>query len=247
LEILYLIHLKPKYSKRGDIYRMKILIVGPFQSGKSKYIEALDKDALNIMTKDKNDKECTIGMDIGSYNFEGIKISLFGTPGLLRFKTMRQIISVGADGVIFIFDGVNADKDDAAIQILNEVRSVLVKTTPIVYAVNKFGEIGSRSIEKVREQNYLPKTTKIFGINVMKGENLITPLEELVYQIRDNMKPIVHALTAYERNPLGLKAVFNKNTDEVIDLLNAMELRDIITIDRKNMTYTMNKSATFFS
>lgn len=226
---------------------MKIIVVGPFQSGKSKYIQALDNDALNIMTKDRNDNECTIGMDIGTYNFEGIKISLFGTPGLLRFKTMRQIVCVGADGVIFIFDGVNSDKDDSAIQILNEIRSILPKNTPIVYAVNKIGEETARSIENVREQNYLPKSVVIHGINVKEKKNLLAPLEDLVHQIRENMRPIVQTLSSYGNNPLGLKEALNLDEEQVTDLLNAMELRGIINIDRIKMTYSMGKSAGYFS
>ncbi|MBD3350292.1 MAG: hypothetical protein GF364_02290 [Candidatus Lokiarchaeota archaeon] len=225
---------------------MKIVVAGPFQSGKSKYIQALDERAINIMTLDKNKKECTIGMDIGSYICEGMKISIFGTPGLLRFKTIRQIIISGADGILFMFDGTNPDKDDAAIQILNEIRNRIPRRVPIVYMVNKIGEPNCRSVDVVKAQNYLPKSAEVFGINVEKGENVIEPLDELVYLIRESMKPLVVTLRKYQNNPLGLKVALNRSVDEIMELLNAMELRGIISIDRTNMTYEMKQTADFF-
>ena len=225
---------------------MKIIVAGPFQVGKSKYIAALDKKALNIMTLDKNDKECTIGMDIGSLECDGMKVLLFGTPGLLRFTAMRQIVTEGADGVIFLFDATDPDKDDAAIQILNEIRSHLPRNVPVVYAVNKIHEPDARSVERVRDQNYIPESAPIFGIDALTGENVEKPLDELLYRIKQQMGPLVDILRKYENNPLGLKTALDKNVDEIMLLLNLMEFRGIIAIDRQHMTYKVNDVAKFY-
>ncbi|MHA1339384.1 MAG: hypothetical protein ACTSRZ_04120 [Promethearchaeota archaeon] len=56
---------------------MKIVVVGPFQAGKSEYIRKLDNNAINIHTITKNGAKCTIGMDIGNVKIDGIKISLY--------------------------------------------------------------------------------------------------------------------------------------------------------------------------
>ncbi len=42
--------------------------------------------------------------------------NLFGTPGLLRFKAMRNIVTEGADGIIFMFDAAHPEKDENAIK-----------------------------------------------------------------------------------------------------------------------------------
>ncbi|MCP4761764.1 MAG: GTP-binding protein [archaeon] len=226
---------------------MKILVTGPFQCGKSAYISALDSTALNIMTRDRNNHECTIGMDIGTVNINGIRISLFGSPGLLRFKTMRNITAEGADGVIFIFDGEKPESDDSAIQILNEIRGLLPKNTPIVYAINKIDAQNSRPIEVVRKQNYLPKNAKIFGISAKNKKNIEEPLLDLIKMIKIKLIPLLKTLENFQNNPLGLKIALNKtNAEEITHLLNAMEQRGIILIDRHNLTYKVLEQAKIF-
>lgn len=225
---------------------MKIIVTGPFQCGKSSYIQALDDKALNIMTLDKNQKSCTIGMDIGSLIKNGLKISLFGTPGLLRFSIMRTIVSEGADGIIFMFDGANPSMDDSAIQILNEIHEHVPKNVPIVYVVNKIDDDLCRSIEIVREQNYLPKSAKLFGISSKMRQNIETPLDSLITMIKDYFRPIIKILENYKTNPLGLKVPLEMSAKEIMDLLNNMDMRGIISVDRKNMEYKMGETAKFF-
>ena len=71
---------------------MKILISGPLQCGKSSYIKRIDPNALNVEAKGADDKYYTVAMDLGSIKINGFQIFLFGTPGLLRFSVMRDIV-----------------------------------------------------------------------------------------------------------------------------------------------------------
>ncbi|MHA1729513.1 MAG: GTP-binding protein [Promethearchaeota archaeon] len=228
------------------VSNMKIIVAGPFQCGKSTYVESLDNNALNIMTIDKSGNKCTIAMDIGSIDYKGLKINIFGTPGLLRFTTIRQIVSEGADGIIFMFDGVNSEKDDASLQILNEIRRLLPKNTPIIYVVNKIDSDDCRAIDVVRKQNYLPKSSEIIGISALKGENIRDPINKISVMIKDNLAPLIRILQKYEKNPLGLRFELDKTAERVMELLNAMELRQIISIDRQNMTFSVQEKAKFF-
>ena len=226
---------------------MKILVCGPFQSGKSTFISALDKNSLNIKTLDKNNKSVTIAMDVGTYDCDGLKITLFGTPGLLRFNSIRRIVSEGADGVIFMFDGPNVELDDSAIQILNEIRSCLPRDIPIIYAVNKIDDPKCRDVEVVRKQNYIPKTAKMVGISALNGTNIVECLNDLVSMIRENLTPLVKTLEQYQGNALGLKVALGKSAEEIMELLNAMEIRGIISINRGNLTFSMNDASKFFT
>ena len=226
---------------------MKILVSGSFQCGKSTFVRALDKKALNIMTHDKSGKKCTIAMDIGSFIYEGINISLFGTPGLLRFETIRSIVSEGSDGVIFIFDGSNPDNDDAALRILNDLKRLLPQNTPIVYAINKIDAENCRTSDIVKSQNYLPNDATIFEMSALKGINILKPVEELISLIKSSLAPVIRELEKYGENPLGLKNALNKSAEKIMEFLNAMELRGIISIDRQNMTFSMEEKAKFFT
>ena len=228
------------------VFVLKIVVAGSFQSGKSSYIQALDNKALNIMTIDKSGKKTTIAMDIASYEYQGIKISLFGTPGLLRFKTIRSIVMEGADGVIFMFDGVNSDNDDSALQILNEIRSKLPRNTPIVYVVNKSDVAGCREIDVVRAQNYIPKEATLISISALNKVNVQIPIQTIISMIKISLSPIIKTLEKYEENPLGLKVALEKSAEKILEFLNAMEMRGILSINRHTMTFKLAEKAKLF-
>ncbi|MBN2155698.1 MAG: hypothetical protein JW776_06625 [Candidatus Lokiarchaeota archaeon] len=226
---------------------MKFLVTGAFQCGKSQYIQALDKNALNIASYDKNNWKCTVGMDLGSTRSNGLDITLFGTPGLLRFRAMRAIVAGGSDGVIFLFDGPHPEKDDASLQILNEIRQVLGRDIPLVYAVNKSDNPDCRPVEVVRAQNYLGSHATIFKISGLTGENIKVPIDELAHLVKKSLSPVVSIIRNYEGNLHGLQDELGKNSEEIMELLNSMELRGIISVDRLNKSYKILETAKFFT
>lgn len=226
---------------------MKFLVTGAFQCGKSQFIQALDKNALNIASLDKNNWNCTVGMDIGSTRSNGLDITLFGTPGLLRFSTMRAIVAQGSDGVIFLFDGPNPEKDDASIQILNEIRHILGRNVPIVFAVNKGDDPICRPVEVVRMQNCLGNQAIIFKVSALTGENIKVPIDELSHLVKQSLSPIVGQICIFEGDITNLQKQMGKNDDEIMELLNAMELRGIIALDRINKSYKILETAKFFT
>ncbi len=226
---------------------MKFLVTGAFQCGKSLLIQAYDKNALNIASIDKNGWNCTVGMDVGSTRSNGLDITLFGTPGLLRFSAMRVIVAEGSDGVIFLFDGPHPEKDDASLQILNEIRHILGRDIPIVYAVSKSDHPDCRSVEVVRAQNYLGSHAIIFKISALTGENIKVPIDELTHQVKQSMSPIVSKICLFEGDIQGLKQELGKTTEEILDLLNSMELRGIIALDRLHKSFKIMETAKFFT
>jgi len=226
---------------------MKFLVTGAFQCGKSQYIESLDKNALNIASYDKNNWKCTVGMDVGNTRSNGLEITIFGTPGLLRFSAMRAIVAKGSDGVIFLFDGPNPEKDDVSLQILNEIRHILGRNVPIVFAVNKGDDPNCRPVEIVRAQNYLGAQTAIFKISALTGENIKVPIDELAQLVKQSLSPIVSQVCNYEGNILGLQQELGKNSEEIMEVLNAMELRGIVSVDRLKKSYTIKETAKFFT
>lgn len=226
---------------------MKFLVTGAFQCGKSQFIKSIDKNALNIASLDKNGWKCTVGMDVGNTKSLGLDITLFGTPGLLRFNAMRAIVAEGSDGVIFLFDGPHPDRDDASIQILNEIRHILGRDIPIVYAVNKSDDPNCRSVEVVRSQNYLGKHSILFKISALTGENIKVPIDELAHIVKQSLSPLVRIICDYEGDIQGLQTELGKNSEEIMDILNAMELRGVISIDRLYKSFKIKETAKFFT
>jgi len=217
------------------------VVSGPLSCGKSSYIRYLDDNALNVEAKGIDDRYYTVGMDLGSVKLNGFDIFLFGTPGLLRFNVMRDVVVKGTDGVIFIFDAAHPEKDEDAIVILNAIRKVVPPDTPIVYLANKQDIEDARTVEVVRVQNYLPQTAKIFPTSSKTGDNVEESLKYIVNQVFDNYSSLLQTLQIYENDIEGLAKELNKDKFEMRDFLNNLEIKRFIDFDRLNKTYKVKK------
>jgi small GTP-binding protein len=226
---------------------LKIVVSGALQAGKSSYIKYLDDKALNVEAKARDNKYYTVGMDLGCVKLNGFDVFLFGTPGLLRFNVMRDVLIRGTDGVIFIFDAVHPEKDEDAIIILNALRKAIDSETPIVYLANKQDLAGARHPEVVKSQNYLKDDVMVFPTSTRTGENLHESLKYLVNQIYDNYSSLLTVLRKYENDIEGLSEKLNKNSIEMRDLLNNLEIKRFIEIDRFNRTYKVKDGLKFLA
>lgn len=213
-------------------------MVGPQQSGKSSYIKYLDDTALNVQVKGLNNLYYTVAMDLASLKLNGFDVFLFGTPGLLRFRVMRELVCNGADGFIFVYDAVHPEKDEDAISILNSVRK---QNVPIIYLANKQDLDDARSPEIIKSQNNLPYDCKIFPTSTKTGLNIKESINYLVNEVYEGYKEIIQVLQKYENNIKGLAEKLNKNKDQMRDFLNSLEIKRFIEIDRINKTYHVKK------
>jgi len=196
---------------------------------------------LNVEAKARDNKYYTVGMDLGCVKLNGFDVFLFGTPGLLRFNVMRDVVIRGTDGLIFIFDAAHPEKDEDAIIILNSIRKAIDPDTPIVYLANKQDIAGARHAEVVRSQNYLPQEAIIFPTSTRTGENLEEALKYLVNQIYDNYSSLIQILRKYEQDIDGLAEKLNKNSLQMRDFLNNLEIKRFIEIDRTSKTFKVKE------
>jgi len=222
-------------------------VSGALQAGKSSFIKYLDDKALNVEAKARDNKYYTVGMDLGCVKLNGFDVFLFGTPGLLRFNVMRDVLIRGTDGVIFIFDAVHPEKDEDAIIILNAIRKAIEPETPIVYLANKQDLAGARHPEIIRSQNYLKDDVMVFPTSTRTGENLQESLKYLVNQIYDNYSSLLVVLRNYENDIEGLSEKLNKSSIEMRDLLNNLEIKRFIEVDRFNRTYKVKDGLKFLA
>jgi GTPase SAR1 family protein len=168
-------------------------------------------------------------------------VFLFGTPGLIRFRVMTELICQGADGIIFIFDAVNPEKDNNAISILNSIRKVCKPNIPTIYLANKQDLEGARKPDTIRLNNKLPKDAKFFPTSVKNGLNINESLRYLVNEVYENYKELLQILLDYENDIRGLADKLHKNKDQIRDFLNSMEIKRFIAIDRTNKIYKVRK------
>ena len=176
-------------------------------------------------------------MDLASLKLNGFDVFLFGTPGLLRFRVMRELVCSGADGFIFVFDAAHPEKDDDAISILNSIRNSIRSDIPIIYLANKQDLEGARSPEVIKAQNNLPEDCKIFPTSAKNGLNINESIKYLVNEIFERYKELLQTLQKYENDIKGLSEKLNKDKVEMRDFLNNLEIKRFIEIDRLNRIY----------
>ncbi len=213
-------------------------MIGALQSGKSSYIKFLNKNALNVQVKGQDNKSYTVGMDLAQLKLNGFDIFLFGCPGLLRFKVMREVVASGADGYIFMFDAAHPETDNDAISMLNLIRKADV---PIVYLANKQDIKDARAPEVIKKQNDLPENCIIFPTSTKTGLNIKDSINYLVNEIYKNYKETLSLILNYENDIKGLADKLNKDKSEMRDFLNNLEVRRLIEIDRATKTFKVKK------
>ncbi len=189
--------------------RMKIVIMGPSEVGKTTYLRALDDRA--VLMVDKSGR--TVGMDVGfvavdpqsgeimrrdeakrrGVGFLGrlfgrerrapmvIEIQLISTPGQERFRRVREALARGAHGVILMVDSSRPDQVGEAGVVYHEIRAIL-PDVPVVLVANKQDLVGSLSPEEVRDLTGLEEL-EVFGTSALKGENVEAPLKRLIQLI----------------------------------------------------------------
>ena len=105
----------------------KILISGPFGSGKTTLIKHVsdeqfsgkDVPTTGVLAQFKS--MTTVGMDFGILNVDDdLDVHLFGTPGQSRFNFMWKILSKGALGGILLVDTAS---DRALVEAQNMVKT----------------------------------------------------------------------------------------------------------------------------
>ena len=95
--------------------RLKIVIFGAYNAGKSSFIRAIDPDSRHVEANNC-DIPTTVGLDFGRKVINNRKIYLFVTPGQERFEFVREILSRGMDGAIVVVD-TTRDLDELTQQI----------------------------------------------------------------------------------------------------------------------------------
>lgn len=124
----------------------KIVIAGPFGSGKTTFVRTICADAIGAESavSDQTSRikeQTTVAMDHGTttvtVGLEERVVTLFGTPGQERFSFMWPMLAHGMGGYVLMVD---ASRLQAQAQLKSIVRrfAAFAPGTPFVLAVNRW-------------------------------------------------------------------------------------------------------------
>lgn len=172
---------------------VKMVITGPFSSGKTEFIRTVSEiDVVATERKissevEKIKESTTVAMDFGRITVDDdLVLFLFGTPGQKRFDFMWEILSEGMLGFIVMVDSTRPETFREARTILETFKAYA--PTPYIVAANKQDSPDAWEVDDVRHALRLDPEVKIMPCVARNKESVKTVLLELLYGILAEME-----------------------------------------------------------
>jgi small GTP-binding protein len=171
---------------------VKIVVTGPFNSGKTELIRSVSE--IDVVSTEKKvssageavKENTTVAMDFGRITVDDdLVLFLFGTPGQKRFDFMWEILSEGMLGFIVMIDSTRPETFKEARTILETFRAYA--PTPYLVAANKQDLPDAWDVEDIRLALRLDPAIKILPCVARKKDSVKTILLELLYGILEEM------------------------------------------------------------
>ncbi len=132
----------------------KIVVTGPFNSGKTEFIKTISDIPVvstekRITTEDRGIKaETTVAMDYGRVSLGGDTLYLYGTPGQTRFNFMWEILSSEMNAFIVLVDSTDKPSFPEAAELIEQFSSFV--NVPHLVVANKTDLPGAANLSEVR-------------------------------------------------------------------------------------------------
>ena len=167
---------------------LKIVVTGPFSSGKTEFIQAVSEIEV-VSTERKITRQSerikdqtTVAMDFGRITIdEELILYLFGTPGQRRFDFMWEILSEGMLGFVVMVDSTRPETFREARRILDTFRSY--SPVPYLVAANKQDLVDAWPADDLRIALRVDSDIKIVPCVAKQKESVKEVLLELLYSI----------------------------------------------------------------
>ncbi len=212
---------------------MKIVVLGAHHAGKSTFVRQFCGE--NAMNMDKMGKDgmTTVAMDFGVKKFENIKLFVFGTPGMSHFSVIREVLSKGADGLIFIIDAADPSKDGEVREIWGEIQKY-AKDVPVVALANKQDIKDARTAEEIKQTFEFLKNLPILETSSKENTYLDKAMHELLKMGLDKIFPLISKLNKHHSKMGSFKTIseeMNLNKKEFRRYLRFLEVRNLVQVD----------------
>lgn len=167
--------------------RLKILITGAYNAGKTEFIRSISEiDPVSTEKRissysGEGKQETTVAMDFGRITIdEDLVLYLFGTPGQEQFDFMWELLSEGILGYIVLVDSLDVERFAQTKKILEFFKSVEV---PFVVAATKQDMKGAVELPEIRRRLNLSDGVQLLTCVALEKENVKRVLLALLYEV----------------------------------------------------------------
>ncbi len=164
-------HVKAISPSELRVYLPKIVVLGPYNAGKTTLVHALAEDAVSVERMGT-----TVALDHGSLDYKGFYMELFGTPGQPQFDPIIDTMLDGAVGFILVIDSADISTFNRARELFDKCK----EKAPVVVAANKQDLKSAISPSDLRARLNLPPSVPVVGCSAKNKINTFLVLDVLL-------------------------------------------------------------------
>jgi hypothetical protein len=154
------------------VFVPKLLVTGPFHSGKSSFIQRISTRAVSV-----DRLGTTVALDHGFIDYGGVAVDLFGTPGQERFEFMLDILKKDTFGILLIVDATDPSSFERAKEMLSLVGK---EALPYVIVANKQDATNAMRPAEIRGAMGLPDDIQVIGTSAVLGDGCMDAVQALI-------------------------------------------------------------------
>lgn len=154
------------------VYIPKLIVTGPFNAGKSTFIQALSTRAVSV-----DRLGTTVALDHGHVDHKGFSVDIFGTPGQERFDPIIKLLGKEAYGVFVVVDSTAPEEFARAKAMLEILRGYGL---PYIVVANKQDMKGALNEKEIREKMEFGDEINIVPCAATEKKGVIEAFETLV-------------------------------------------------------------------
>jgi len=154
------------------VFVPKLLVTGPFHSGKSSFIQRISTRAVSV-----DRLGTTVALDHGFIDYGGVAVDLFGTPGQERFEFMLDILKKDTFGILLLVDSTDPSSFERAKEMLSLVGK---EALPYVIAANKQDATNAMRPAEIKKAMGLPESVQVIGTSAVLGDGCMDAVKALI-------------------------------------------------------------------
>jgi len=159
---------------------LKIVVTGPFNSGKTEFIRTISE--IEVVTTERKitnplvavKEETTVAMDFGRVTLGDKLLHLFGTPGQSRFDFMWEVLSKEMQGFIVLADSTTPESFDEVERMLKLFQQYVA--APYLVVANKQDLEGALSPEEIQKALKVEKVLPCVATDKASVEEVLLEL-----------------------------------------------------------------------